>query len=513
MATIGGTAGRHRETPSLDGDEFVWSAELHEVPSFTPRVVRRRRIAIALAASDAVMSLLAMFVATFVRFGNLNSAVESGSRIPGPRYFGLSFGVAAALLALMFVKRLYDADRLGWGSGEFTRIARSLAAVIVGVIFVMYVIGMPYVSREWAALVLALVVAFVVSGRALLRLAESRMLRHGGWLQRPTLIVGSNMEAAEAVRILRANPESGLVPVGCLVSARKDRLSFDDCAHLVPRLGGPCLLASVVAEYGIDTVVIIGSAFDCNVLQRMIRELRGLHVTVHISVSPDDVVAIRAGMREISGIPLMSLDGIALSPVNVSSKRIFDLTVGGLALVLGAPLSGVFALLIKATSDGPVFFEQERIGATGKPFQMYKFRSMSLDAEERQRALQAANEADGPLFKIEEDPRVTPIGAWMRRFSIDELPQLINVLKGEMSLVGPRPPLEIETRQYTEEQWRRMEVTPGMTGLWQVSGRSKLTFDEMVRLDVFYIDNWSMGMDVALLARTIPAVLSGRGAY
>jgi lipopolysaccharide/colanic/teichoic acid biosynthesis glycosyltransferase len=171
------------------------------------------------------------------------------------------------------------------------------------------------------------------------------------------------------------------------------------------------------------------------------------------------------------------------------------------------------ALGIKISSPGPVFYGQERIGRSGRAFKMLKFRSMYVDAEARLSELQEANEASGPLFKMKDDPRVTSIGKWMRKFSVDEFPQLINVLRGEMSLVGPRPPLPREVERYSTHDWRRLEVLPGMTGLWQTSGRSALTFDEMVRLDLFYIENWSVALDMTLILRTVPAVLLARGAY
>jgi lipopolysaccharide/colanic/teichoic acid biosynthesis glycosyltransferase len=194
-------------------------------------------------------------------------------------------------------------------------------------------------------------------------------------------------------------------------------------------------------------------------------------------------------------------------------KRVFDLVVGGAGIVLGLPIWLLIVLAIKATSPGPVFYSQIRVGRDGVHFPMFKFRSMYIDADKRLADLVEVNEASGPLFKMRDDPRVTSAGKWMRKFSVDEFPQLLNVMRGEMSLVGPRPPLPHEVERYSAEDWRRMEVVPGMTGLWQVSGRSNLTFDEMVRLDLFYIHNWSVALDFALLVRTIPAVLFARGAY
>lgn len=192
---------------------------------------------------------------------------------------------------------------------------------------------------------------------------------------------------------------------------------------------------------------------------------------------------------------------------------VFDLVVASAVLLVGLPVWLLVALAVKLQSPGPIFYGQTRVGRDGVRFQMLKFRSMYRDADERLAELQKHNEASGPLFKMKDDPRVTPVGKVIRKFSIDEFPQLLNVVKGEMSLVGPRPPLPHETDRYSKNDWRRLEVVPGMTGLWQVSGRSSLTFEEMVRLDLYYIENWSVALDVNLLFRTVPAMLLARGAY
>jgi len=197
----------------------------------------------------------------------------------------------------------------------------------------------------------------------------------------------------------------------------------------------------------------------------------------------------------------------------VLAKRAFDLVVSTLIVVIGLPVWLIIASAVKLSSDGPILHSQERVGLHGAKFGMYKFRSMYVDADARLAEVMSGNEASGPLFKMKEDPRVTRTGKWLRKFSLDEFPQILNVIKGDMSLVGPRPPLPREVSGYNLHDWRRLEVVPGMTGLWQVSGRSSLTFDEMVRLDLFYIENWSMGLDITIIFRTIPAVLFARGAY
>jgi exopolysaccharide biosynthesis polyprenyl glycosylphosphotransferase len=218
-------------------------------------------------------------------------------------------------------------------------------------------------------------------------------------------------------------------------------------------------------------------------------------------------------VEEVAGIPMIGVKEMSISGLNQVIKRAIDMVMAFLGLVLAAPLMGLIALMIKLESPGPVLFKQERVGKNGQMFTLYKFRSMVENAEEQQDALRGLNEADGPLFKIKSDPRTTYIGRWLRRLSLDELPQLYNVLRGEMSLIGPRPPLATEVAQYQEWHKRRLEVSPGMTGLWQVSGRSELSFDEMALLDIYYVENWSLGLDTKILLQTIPKVILGNGAY
>jgi exopolysaccharide biosynthesis polyprenyl glycosylphosphotransferase len=198
---------------------------------------------------------------------------------------------------------------------------------------------------------------------------------------------------------------------------------------------------------------------------------------------------------------------------NLAVKRALDEVISALALVILSPLLLLIAILIKLDSPGPAVFAQQRIGRGGKPFTVYKFRTMRRGAEEEQEALKALNEAKGPMFKMKADPRCTPLGRLLRRISLDELPQLYNVLRGEMSIVGPRPPLPGEVQQYQEWHKKRLETLPGLTGLWQVSGRSDLTFDDMVLLDIYYIENWSLLLDLRIALKTVPSALFGRGAY
>ena len=215
----------------------------------------------------------------------------------------------------------------------------------------------------------------------------------------------------------------------------------------------------------------------------------------------------------VGGIPLIGVKESSISGGAIAIKRAMDVMFTAALFLLFLIPMAIIALIIKITSPGPAIFEQERVGRGGKVFTAYKFRTMRLGADEEKETLLHLNEASGPIFKIRNDPRMTSIGKWLRRTSIDELPQLWNVMRGDMSLVGPRPPLPIEVAKYEEWHKRRLEVAPGVTGLWQVSGRSELSFDEMVMLDLYYIENWSPWLDMWILIKTIPALVTARGAY
>jgi exopolysaccharide biosynthesis polyprenyl glycosylphosphotransferase len=221
----------------------------------------------------------------------------------------------------------------------------------------------------------------------------------------------------------------------------------------------------------------------------------------------------RVEFNNMAGIPMLGVREVGMSRGQRLQKRLLDLFLIAIVGIPALLLTGIIALAIKLDSPGPVFYAADRVGRSGKLFKMYKFRSMVVDADRRKKDLEALNEADGPIFKIKNDPRLTRVGKFLRRSSLDELPQLWNVLRGQMSLVGPRPPLQEEVDQYKPWHRQRLAVIGGLTGLWQVSGRSDLTFDELCLLDIYYIENWSLALDIRILLQTIPHSLFGRGAY
>ena len=281
----------------------------------------------------------------------------------------------------------------------------------------------------------------------------------------------------------------------------------------LPRLGSADSLRAVLAEHRVDELIVTDTEFDERELLELVDQAHRAGVRIRIAPRTTELLTKHADYVPGQGIPLFEITPPVLVGTDWALKRGFDVVVSLLVLVVGLPLWLVIAAGVKLSSRGPVFFRDRRVGLGEREFGMLKFRTMYADAAEQQAELEEANEAAGALFKIRDDPRVTRFGRFLRRFSLDEIPNVVNVLRGEMSLVGPRP---LPTRDYNLlEEWhlKRYLVLPGMTGLWQISGRSNLSFDDLVRLDFYYLDNWSIWLDISILARTIPAVISQRGAY
>ena len=281
----------------------------------------------------------------------------------------------------------------------------------------------------------------------------------------------------------------------------------------LPVLGNLHDLPLVLAERRVDELIVTDSDFSERELLEIVSEAHRRGVQVRIAPKTTELLTQRAEFVPGQGIPLFELRPPVFIGLDWFVKRGFDLVVSGLVLLLGLPLWLAIAAAVKLSSRGPVFYRDTRVGLGEREFGMLKFRTMQADASGLQAELEASNEADGPLFKMKNDPRVTKLGGFLRRLSLDEAPQVLNVLRGEMSLVGPRP---LPLRDYVQlEPWhrKRYHVLPGITGLWQVSGRINLSFDDLVRLDFYYLDNWSIWLDISILAKTLPAVLAGRGAY
>jgi exopolysaccharide biosynthesis polyprenyl glycosylphosphotransferase len=412
-------------------------------------------------------------------------------------------------LLMLWLVGAYSRDVFGAGTDEYKRVLNAgvLAAGLVGV---GAYLAKFQLSRGFFLLFFVIGVPTLILGRFLLRRALYAA-RTRGALQQRVVIAGTPSHVDEVAGVLRREKWLGYDVVGALVPAASG--THATCGG-VPVVGTPDHLLAAIDVTEADVVFVAGGALDsASQLRRIAWELEERDVQVIVAPSVTDVSAERVRVRPVGGLPLMHIDKPRAVHASRAGKRTFDV-VGSLALlVLFAPLLVVSAVWVKLHDRGPILFTQERTGRDGSTFRCLKFRSMVVDAEQRLAELHALTGYQDGLFKMEDDPRITRPGRWLRRYSIDELPQLFNVWRGEMSLVGPRPPLPREVASYEADVLRRLRVRPGMTGLWQVSGRSDLSWAEAVRLDLYYVDNWSMLQDLYILTKTFGAVFGKRGAY
>jgi exopolysaccharide biosynthesis polyprenyl glycosylphosphotransferase len=386
------------------------------------------------------------------------------------------------------------------------RVVSSLA--LVTVITLAFAIGTGYHHTTFGLYLTAFVLSVLVIGglRASYEVITRDVWRIAG-VRRRAVLLGENDRLVDLRRALGLG-RSG-IDYEFLGALTPD--GAED--PLLNVLGGVHDLPAVLEALHPDELIVTGVNFDDQALLELVDAAHERGVRVQIAPTTTELLTQRAEYVPGQGVPLFELRPPVFAGLDWTVKRMFDVVVSSLMIALGTPVWIVLAAAVKLDSPGPVFYRDRRVGLGEREFGMYKFRSMYTDASERQAALETSNEASGPLFKIKDDPRVTKVGKILRRYSLDELPQVLNVLRGEMSLVGPRP---LPLRDYVQlEEWHRKRylVLPGMTGLWQVSGRIELTFDDLVRLDFYYLENWSIWLDISILAKTLPAVLARRGAY
>jgi exopolysaccharide biosynthesis polyprenyl glycosylphosphotransferase len=454
-----------------------------------------RRHYLLMGCSDTLAVCAALLLAYQLRFDEL---------LP-PRHFWLLLAAVALLTpAVYLAMRLYRAHQFSTAE-EFRRIIVAISLIVSATVMVSFWSPAPG-SRLWMLLSWALGLLLALSVRRLWHW-RVRRTRLAGRLTFRTLVVGANLEAEHLAATMRIR-EHGFHPVGFVTGGRDD-LRLDD-----PRVIGPVgRLRELIRETGADCLFVVSSAVTPTDVAQVMKARRQEDVEVRFTANLPAVLSSRLAPQAMGGVMALSVNVPQLTRVQGATKRACDVVGAALGLLALLPLFLAVALAIKATSRGPVLFRQGRVGLRGRPFTLLKFRTMVAGADSLLGALRERNEADGPLFKLRHDPRVTRVGAFLRRYSLDELPQLWNVLKGEMSLVGPRPPLAGEVAVYEEWQHDRLEVRPGLTGLWQVSGRSELAFEEYVRLDLFYVENWSVAYDLYILSKTLPLLVSARGAW
>jgi exopolysaccharide biosynthesis polyprenyl glycosylphosphotransferase len=421
----------------------------------------------------------------------------------------LQVGWLTALSPLLVVVifsafHLYSIQRLT-AAEEFRRILLGVTMVITSIVTVSFWVDAAF-SRLWIGLSWAIAMVFVMATRYVWRRIIYVSRQHGRLVQR-TLVVGANAEAGRIVSEMLRD-DLGFLPLGYVCADAWGRPTTD-----VPMLGHVDDLGGLIAETDADCIFVASSAIRPEHMAQVNKAARRSGIEVRVTANVQQVLSTRISPQPLGGMMAFSLRPVRLSGLQAVAKRTFDIVSSAVVLIVFSPVMTVIAVAVKATSPGPILFRQERVGYRGRPFTVLKFRTMVADAEERLPELLDLNEATGPLFKMAHDPRVTKFGRFLRKTSLDELPQLVNVLRGDMTVVGPRPPLPREVAQYEEWQMARLEVRPGVTGLWQVSGRSELPFEDYVRLDLFYIENWSLAFDLFIIAKTLPTIISRRGAH
>jgi exopolysaccharide biosynthesis polyprenyl glycosylphosphotransferase len=468
-----------------------------------------RQYAGYLRITDAIVVCGAVVLAQYARFG---SAPAAESVI---RYETACSAILVAIwLASLAGFRTRSPKYIGAGIEEYRRVVTA-SLWTFGAVAIAELLMKLEVSRGYLAVALPAGIVGLVLSRWQWRGYVVRQRRMGNY-ETAVLAIGDRDAVADLAEELTSSSDYGYRVVGIAIPGygppRGEQITIN--GREIPVIGGEGDVLASIRGLGADKVAIAGTNhFGARGIRKLIWELEPMGVELVVSPGFMDVARSRLVMRPIAGLPLLYIDKPQYQGAQRLQKRAFDFSFALAALTAAMPLMLIAAVATKLTSKGPVFYKAERIGMDGKPFMMFKFRTMVDGAHLQLASLLSANESDGPLFKIRDDPRITPVGRILRRFSIDELPQFINVLRREMSVVGPRPPLRREVEAYDDDVQRRLLVMPGVTGLWQVSGRSDLPWEKAVRLDLSYVDNWSLIGDILIIVKTLRAVLERRGAY
>lgn len=471
---------------------------------------RARAIAYWVWTADLVLTSGAFLLAWWLRSDlapALLPRLFPGELYPLSRYLGLLPLVLAIWTALLVGREAYTSRRTVALHREAWEVVQVVALGTLLLAACGWLLRLDFVSRPFLVLFGLLDLAFLLAAKLGLRLL-ARVVRRRGHNFRTMLIVGTNPRSEEIARTIQLHPHWGLRVLGFLApnGDRPEELAG------VPVLGSADDLPRILAEEVVDEVLFVLARRQLEEFEESFLLCSELGIRARVALHFPHLKA-RVLMEELEGIPLLTFTTTPAAPFPLFVKRLADLVVSSLGLILLAPLMALIAAAVWLTSRGPALFRQERCGLNGRRFTLVKFRTMDADAAEHLGDVAHLNEVDGPAFKARRDPRVTALGWLLRRFSLDELPQLWNVVKGDMSLVGPRPPIPEEVARYERWQRRRLSMKPGLTGLWQVSGRADLgDFNRWIALDLAYIDQWSLWLDLKILLRTLPAVLSTRGA-
>jgi exopolysaccharide biosynthesis polyprenyl glycosylphosphotransferase len=452
------------------------------------------------AVADGLCGLTAGLLAYQLRF-------ESAGTRPAP-YLAASLALPFVWLGTVLIAGGYDSRFIGVGTDEFRRVLNAGVFLTAAVAFVSFA-SKADLARGYVVIAMPTVTLFDLTVRYALRKRLHRV-RAKGECMRKVVVVGYAPVVRDITEMLRKETYHGLsVVAACVAGATEAGVIAG-----VPVVGNLDGVADVVSRFDADTVAVLACPeMAGDRLRRLAWDLEKTGTDLCVAPALLDVAGPRTTIRPVAGLPLLHMDHPEFSGMRRIIKAAFDKLLALAGLIVALPLLALLALVITLDDGGPALFRQTRVGKDGHNFSVYKFRTMVTDAESRRADLSAHNQQQGPLFKIRKDPRITRAGSWLRRYSLDELPQLVNVLNGDMSLVGPRPALPEEAAMYGDHVRRRLAVKPGMTGLWQVNGRADLSWDESVRLDLRYVENWSFMLDLQILWKTCAAVVRGSGAY
>jgi exopolysaccharide biosynthesis polyprenyl glycosylphosphotransferase len=478
---------------------------VNAIPAGTLVRIRRGLLAwdvrylVVLLAVDLIVGLSAGVLAFSVRFGNDVTPYNRD-------YLLLSALLPLGFIGALALSRAYERRFLFVGTDEYQRVLRAGLTLTAALAIVSYAFDVR-LARGYVVVALPVATLTDIVLRWVLRQRLHLARRRGAHLHR-VIVVGHELAVIAITRQLQRERYHGMDVVGCCLPPDHDGEVG------LPVYGTFDAVDHAVRAARADTVIVLSCPeLDGQTLRRLAWRLERDEVDLIVASSLIDVAGGRTTIRPVDGLPMLHVEHPNLSGPGRLVKAVMDRLSALTLLVLLTPVLAGIALAVRLTSPGPVLFRQVRVGKDGREFVMYKFRSMYADAPARLAEVRKLNDYDDVLFKVRNDPRVTRVGRWLRRFSLDELPQLINVLRGQMSLVGPRPPLPEEVAAYPADMRRRLAVRPGLTGLWQVSGRSDLPFEEAVKLDIRYVENWSFTLDLVILLRTLAAVYRASGAY
>jgi exopolysaccharide biosynthesis polyprenyl glycosylphosphotransferase len=467
---------------------------------------------------DALLITTAFNAAWWLRYiGGIGGTVGVENFVPLASYAGVRAGLIFVMLLVFLASGIYHTSPDNRFALEVSKLIQSILSSLGLLIIALFVLRMPFASRLLLGYSGILATIFLIGFRLIVQWIKSVLWQRGIGVVR-VLVVGDGMAAQDVMRELLQHSSGGRQLWGCLTiqqhPGHNALMVNTNQPQPVPIHGSVADLELCIQTQNIRHVIIAIPGTQPELVQSAIRSCLHRHVEVRLVPEPYNVAGLHVSLDATYDRPLLAIREDSFRTYQRLTKRIFDIIFSLIVLFpFGLVIMALAAIAIKLDSRGPILFRQKRVTVDGSIFWVYKFRSMHSNAELQRLQLEGRNEKDGPIFKMRYDPRVTRIGKWLRRTSLDELPQLLNILKGEMSWVGPRPPLLSEVEAYEAWHNRRLNILPGLTGLWQVSGRSLLSFDEMVRLDLYYVENWSIWLDLKILIKTIPAVLLAKGAF